>query len=63
MWDERRRQAEQYERMLVIDPEVNCAKAVEIPDWFIRESAFFKNCWFSITMPLLQDSNFNTTSS
>mgnify|MGYP006238053807 CR=1 FL=1 len=49
--------------LLVIDPEVNCSKAVEIPDGFIRESAFFKKFWFSVTMPSLQDFNFNTTSS
>ena len=49
--------------LLVIDPEVNCSKAVEIPDCFIRESAFFKKCWFSVTMPSLQDFNFNSTSS
>ena len=48
--------------LLVIDPEVNCVKAVETAGCFIRESWFFTNVWFSATIPWLQDFNFVTES-
>ena len=48
--------------LLVIDPEVNCVKAVETAGCFIRESWFFTNAWFSATIPWLQDFNFVTES-